>query len=95
MLQYRLACVVLTAAYMQSTSTSADWPVLRSGHLLCYYWQVWATYSPVKNSPADARIKAAEGNPTHRCGIIGLLLVNAWPHPLVVEKPVPSFVSDC
>lgn len=27
--------------------------------------QVWATYSPVKNSPADARVKAAEGNPTH------------------------------
>uniref|UniRef100_A0A383VCY8 UTP-monosaccharide-1-phosphate uridylyltransferase n=1 Tax=Tetradesmus obliquus TaxID=3088 RepID=A0A383VCY8_TETOB len=27
--------------------------------------QVWATYSPVKNSPADARAKAAEGNPTH------------------------------
>eukprot|EP00878_Enallax_costatus_P012422 GHUV01012973.1.p1 GENE.GHUV01012973.1~~GHUV01012973.1.p1 ORF type:complete len:435 (+),score=164.29 GHUV01012973.1:385-1689(+) len=27
--------------------------------------QVWATYSPVKNSPADARTKAAEGNPTH------------------------------
>jgi hypothetical protein len=27
--------------------------------------QVWATYSPVKNSAADARAKAAEGNPTH------------------------------
>lgn len=27
--------------------------------------QVWATYSPVKNSPDDARAKAAEGNPTH------------------------------
>jgi hypothetical protein len=26
---------------------------------------VWATYSPVKNSPADAQAKAAEGNPTH------------------------------
>jgi len=77
MLQYRLAHVVLTAASMHSTSRSADWPVLRGSHLLCCYWQVWATYSPVKNSPADARIKAAEGNPTHRCGIIGLLLGNA------------------
>ncbi|KAK9828897.1 hypothetical protein WJX72_002655 [[Myrmecia] bisecta] len=27
--------------------------------------QVWAAYSPVKNSPADARAKAAEGNPSH------------------------------
>lgn len=35
-------------------------PVLR-----CICMQVWATYSPVKNSPADARAKAAEGNPTH------------------------------
>jgi hypothetical protein len=31
----------------------------------CCRLQVWATYSPVKNSPADARAKAAEGNPTH------------------------------
>mmetsp|Transcript_13425 Transcript_13425/g.32803 ORF Transcript_13425/g.32803 Transcript_13425/m.32803 type:complete len:805 (-) Transcript_13425:652-3066(-) len=27
--------------------------------------QVWASYSPVKNSPADAAAKAKEGNPTH------------------------------
>lgn len=27
--------------------------------------QVWATYSPVKNSPADAAAKAASGNPSH------------------------------
>ncbi|GLC50653.1 hypothetical protein PLESTB_000403900 [Pleodorina starrii] len=27
--------------------------------------QVWATYSPVKNSPADAAAKFKEGNPTH------------------------------
>lgn len=31
----------------------------------CAPHQVWATYSPVKNSVADARAKAAEGNPTH------------------------------
>jgi UDP-sugar pyrophosphorylase len=28
-------------------------------------WQVWAAYSPVKNSPADAKAKAAGGNPSH------------------------------
>lgn len=27
--------------------------------------QVWAAYSPVKNSPADAAAKAAGGNPSH------------------------------
>lgn len=27
--------------------------------------QVWAAYSPVKNSPADAAAKAAAGNPSH------------------------------
>ena len=27
--------------------------------------QVWAAYSPVKNSPADARAKVAAGNPSH------------------------------
>lgn len=27
--------------------------------------QVWAAYSPVKNSPADAAAKAASGNPSH------------------------------
>ncbi|PNW73176.1 hypothetical protein CHLRE_14g621751v5 [Chlamydomonas reinhardtii] len=27
--------------------------------------QVWASYSPVKNSPADAAAKFKEGNPTH------------------------------
>lgn len=27
--------------------------------------QVWASYSPVKNSPVDAKAKAADGNPTH------------------------------
>jgi UDP-sugar pyrophosphorylase len=27
--------------------------------------QVWAAYSPVKNSPADAAAKAATGNPSH------------------------------
>ncbi len=27
--------------------------------------QVWAAYSPVKNSPDDARAKAAGGNPSH------------------------------
>lgn len=27
--------------------------------------QVWAAYSPVKNSPGDARAKAASGNPSH------------------------------
>ncbi len=27
--------------------------------------QVWASYSPVKNSPADALAKFKEGNPTH------------------------------
>lgn len=27
--------------------------------------QVWAAYSPVKNSPADARAKAAAGSPSH------------------------------
>lgn len=27
--------------------------------------QVWATYSPVKNSPADAKAKADNGDPTH------------------------------
>jgi len=28
-------------------------------------WQVWAAYSPVKNSPADARAKVAGGTPSH------------------------------
>lgn len=27
--------------------------------------QVWAAYSPVKNSPADAADKAKGGNPSH------------------------------
>ncbi len=27
--------------------------------------QVWAAYSPVKNSPADARAKGANGDPSH------------------------------
>lgn len=27
--------------------------------------QVWAAYSPVKNSPADARAKAGGGTPSH------------------------------
>ena len=27
--------------------------------------QVWAAYSPVKNSPADARAKVAGGTPSH------------------------------
>ena len=27
--------------------------------------QVWAAYSPVKNSPPDARAKAAAGSPSH------------------------------
>lgn len=27
--------------------------------------QVWAAYSPVKNSPADARAKGAAGDPSH------------------------------
>lgn len=27
--------------------------------------QVWAAYSPVKNSPADAKAKAAAGSPSH------------------------------
>lgn len=45
-----LRCLVLTAAYCL---------------VICWSFQVWATYSPVKNSPADARVKAAEGNPTH------------------------------
>ena len=27
--------------------------------------QVWAAYSPVKNSPADAAAKAAAGDPSH------------------------------
>ena len=27
--------------------------------------QVWAAYSPVKNSPADARVKAQAGSPSH------------------------------
>ena len=27
--------------------------------------QVWAAYSPVKNSLADARAKVAAGNPSH------------------------------
>jgi hypothetical protein len=27
--------------------------------------QVWAAYSPVKNSPADAAAKGAGGNPSH------------------------------
>lgn len=30
-----------------------------------YFAQVWAAYSPVKNSPADAAAKAAGGNPSH------------------------------
>ena len=29
------------------------------------HWQVWAAYSPVKNSPVDAAAKAAGGNPSH------------------------------
>ncbi len=36
--------------------------LMRTGRVAA---QVWATYSPVKNNPADARIKAAEGDPTH------------------------------
>ncbi len=27
--------------------------------------QVWAAYSPVKNSPPDAKAKAAAGSPSH------------------------------
>ncbi len=27
--------------------------------------QGWASYSPVKNCPADALVKSKEGNPTH------------------------------
>ena len=32
--------------------------------MLCVH-QGWAAYSPVKNSPADARAKVAAGNPSH------------------------------
>lgn len=32
---------------------------------LCTCPQVWASYSPVKNSPEDARAKQQQGNPTH------------------------------
>lgn len=28
-------------------------------------FQVWAAYSPVKNSPKDAKAKAQGGNPSH------------------------------
>ena len=30
-----------------------------------FFNQVWAAYSPVKNSTADARAKAAAGDPPH------------------------------
>lgn len=51
--------------------------------------QVWASYAPVKNSPADAAAKAKEGNPTHSattgetdiyraCAEMLQLLAGAW-----------------
>ncbi len=40
--------------------------------------QVWAAYSPVKNSPADAAAKAAGGNPSHSAtsGELDIYLAN-------------------
>jgi hypothetical protein len=57
---------------LKNKQTSHDYQNLKKKRdqyiILMFYvccCQVWATYSPVKNSPGDARTKGSEGNPTH------------------------------
>lgn len=40
--------------------------------------QVWATYMPVKNSPAEARAKAAQNAPTHSATHSEFSMYDAW-----------------
>jgi hypothetical protein len=69
-------CKVVTRWLATCSKTEIVMPVVTASAVVCTNanscdpWsvgaaQVWATYSPVKNSPDDARAKAAEGNPTH------------------------------
>jgi hypothetical protein len=59
---------------------------------------VWAAYSPVKNSPADARAKVAGGTPSHSAttGELDIYAANCRHAPLhilevlnAVPRPVP------
>ena len=55
--------------------------------------QVWAAYSPVKNSPADARAKGAGGDPSHSAasGELDLYKANCQAG---ISSGLPSFSSD-
>jgi len=58
-----------------------------SSHTSVGHWQVWAAYSPVKNSPADARAKVAGGTPSHSAtqGELDIYAANCRREPLLTS----------